>query len=300
MVLKILWWKRKGAGKPKKWVAKPKRKVEKVESRVEMPRRGVARDHASGVIPARRSSSHRFTQSTKPMLDQMVEEFNYNGQDWMTESDFSPPRNDLGNGDLVLRSRTVDSVELARRMACSKALHHTMEDFIEYKAPSFRGCVDDRDDISIDDDTVSESQFSGLLQMVQRLLGDEPIPSPRLAELVEDDMPNEPVKNGFVPPRYIAFTGEEDILFNNERALTVDNANMSSLPLHQNAKNFVVTDFDDDSSTFSWSTSSGTGIITYDGSHDDNDPGIFEAFDEATDSFLQFIKVVKNGLWSRT
>lgn len=303
MVIKLLCWKRKGAEKPKRRVAKPKRRVEKRTSGAKMTRRAVASDNASDILPVIRSSFHRSTQSRQSILNQKDEAYDSHVQDWMFESDFSPLRSDLSNPDLILQSRTVDSVEFARRMAHSKVLDDTVENFIEYKRPSFVVSVDTRDDISIDDDAprdVAETQFSGFLQMVQRLLGDEPMPSPSFAVLVEDDMPNEPMKNDFVPLDYIVCRGEEDISFNNEEALKVDNASTNLPSSDQNVKNFVVADFNDDSSTLSGSTSSGTGIITYDGSDDDKDPDILEVFDEASDFFQTLIKVVKNGLWSRT
>jgi hypothetical protein len=304
MVFKLLCWKRKWAEKPKRRVAKPKRRVEKRTSGAEeMTRRAVASDNASDIVPAIRSSFHRSTQSRQSILNQKDEACDSHVKDWIYESDLSPLRNDVSNPDLILRSRTVDSVEFARRMARPKVLDDTVENFIEYKRPSFVFSVDTRDDISIDDDAprdVAETQLSGFLQMVQRLLGDEPMSSPSFAVLVEDDMPNEPMKNDFVPLSYIVCRGEEDISFNNEEALTVDSASTNLPSSDQNVKNFVVADFNDDSSTLSGSTSSGTGIITYDGSDDDKDPDILEVFDEASDFFQTFIKVVKNGLWSRT
>jgi hypothetical protein len=224
----------------------------------------------------------------------MDEESDFHTKDWIFGSDFSPLRNDLSNPDLILQSRTVDSIEFARRMAHSKASDDSLENSFKYKTPSFVVPIEARDDISIDDDTqraAAETKFSGLLQMVQHLLGDEPMPSPSITVLDEDEIWNEPMKNDCIPPKYIVCNGEGDISFTKEEASTVDNASKNLPSSDQNVKKLVVEDFDDDSSSLSGSTSNGTGIVTYDGSYDDNDPEMLEAFDGATNSFLKFLKL---------
>jgi hypothetical protein len=229
--------------------------------------------------------------------------------DWIPQI---PPANDLSNPDPILRLRTIDTVSYGKESGDTRSLDHILEDDIEYKTlPSFAVPIDSRDDIPLDDDThraLAESKLSGVMQMVQSLLGGEPMPSlsRHFEEQGKDDICNEQAEEDFAMP-FIVFDDDEDTLtsFNNEVASSATNSSTSSTSSDRNSKDSTIDDDVDDSSTLSGSASSGYGILRYDGCYDDHNPDIFDdheplldlfrLFDVATDSFIKLFERCEKG-----